>query len=273
MSDTPEFEIMLTGGHPNSLGRTLEVVALIEASPHRMDEAYQCYQSADAVVRLRTSSIFKRLIRAEPSRYNEWAERLIDEVAAIDQASAQWTVAQIIGENLDLWDQHDDALKQRSLVMLFGLLDKSDDWIVTNAALKTLANIGCAAWMSRRSYVPSWNDIRMIAARAFQTRQGRSLRPWTQASRSSEWFQNPTSHKVMFARSHHTQANRLGLKPFGQNFCHQFTRHIFTYLTRANRRRNDEHQIAATGLFVFSHAGHQGVDTERLRRQFRPCQR
>ena len=142
MSEAPEFEIMLTGGHPNSLGRTLEVVALIEASPNRMKEAYRCYQSADAVVRLRTSSIFKRLIRAEPSRYNEWAERLIDEVAAINQASAQWTVAQIIGENLDLWDQHDDALKQRSLVMLFGLFDKSDDWIVTNAALKTLANIG-----------------------------------------------------------------------------------------------------------------------------------
>ena len=51
-------------------------------------------------------------------------------------------VAQIIGENLDLWDQHDNALKQRSLVMLFSLFDKSDDWIVTNAALKTLANIG-----------------------------------------------------------------------------------------------------------------------------------
>ena len=142
MSEAPEFEIMLTGGHPNSLGRTLEVVALIEAAPDRMEEAYQCYQSADAVVRLRTSSVFKRLIRAEPNRYNDWAERLIDEVAAIDQASAQWTVAQIIGENLDLWDQHSDALKQRSLVMLFGLFDRSDDWIVTNAALKTLANIG-----------------------------------------------------------------------------------------------------------------------------------
>ena len=84
----------------------------------------------------------KRLIRAEPARFTIWAERLIQEVGAIDQAGAQWTVAQIIGENLDLWDQHDDALKQRSLVMLFGLLDKSDDWIVTNAALKTLANIG-----------------------------------------------------------------------------------------------------------------------------------
>ena len=155
MSEAPEFEIMLTGGHPNSLGRTLEVVALIEASPNRMKEAYRCYQSADAVVRLRTSSIFKRLIRAEPSRYNEWAERLIDEVAAIDQASAQWTVAQIIGENLGLWEQHDDSLKQRSLVMLFGLLDKSDDWIVTNATLKTLANIG--------------KNIRTTAAKASQT--------------------------------------------------------------------------------------------------------
>lgn len=142
MTNAPEFEAMLTGGHPNSLGRTLEVVALIEEEPARMEEAYRCYQSNDPVVRLRTSNIFKRLIRAQPSRYTHWASRLIDEVAAIEQDSARWTVAQIIGENLDLWDQHDDALKQRSLTMLFGLFDKTDDWIVTNATLKTLANIG-----------------------------------------------------------------------------------------------------------------------------------
>ena len=57
---SPEsFEEMLTGGHPNSLGRTVEVVALVLADRDRLGELYACYQSDDAVVRLRTSNALK----------------------------------------------------------------------------------------------------------------------------------------------------------------------------------------------------------------------
>lgn len=46
------FEQKLTGGHPNSLGNTVEVVDIILADKKRLDELYQCYFSDDAVVRL-----------------------------------------------------------------------------------------------------------------------------------------------------------------------------------------------------------------------------
>ena len=57
------FESMLSGGHPNSLGRTLEVVQIILSEPDKLDELYSCYSSSDEVVRLRTSSVFKKYQR------------------------------------------------------------------------------------------------------------------------------------------------------------------------------------------------------------------
>ena len=44
------FEEMLTGGHPNSLGRTVGVVEIVLANPARLGEPYACYQSNDKVV-------------------------------------------------------------------------------------------------------------------------------------------------------------------------------------------------------------------------------
>ena len=41
------FEEMLTGGHPNSLGRTKEVVEIVLADHSRFEELYRCYTSVD----------------------------------------------------------------------------------------------------------------------------------------------------------------------------------------------------------------------------------
>ena len=59
------FEQMLTGGHPNSLGRTIEVVEIVLADRERLEELYRCYFSNDEVVRLRTSNGMKRVAKAE----------------------------------------------------------------------------------------------------------------------------------------------------------------------------------------------------------------
>ena len=87
------FEAMLTGGHPNSLGRTVEVVDLVLADRERLAELYRCYFSADEVVRLRVSSAMKRVTIAHPDWAMDFMDRLQDEVAAIDQASTQWKLA------------------------------------------------------------------------------------------------------------------------------------------------------------------------------------
>ena len=146
MSDTNQdatvFEQLLTGGHPNSLGRTLEVVTLVEQDKAKLEALSACFDSHDPIVRLRTSNATKRLIRAKPVRFDRLAERLITQVAWIPQDSTAWTVAQILGENLERWNALPGPLQDKSIDWLFGLFERTNDWIVNNAALKTLANIG-----------------------------------------------------------------------------------------------------------------------------------
>ena len=60
------FEQSLKGGHPNSLGNTLEVVDAVLGNTDKMEDMFLCYQSDDETVRLRTSNAFKRIFRAKP---------------------------------------------------------------------------------------------------------------------------------------------------------------------------------------------------------------
>lgn len=88
-----QFEALLTGGHPNSLGRTVEVVDAVLADRVRLAQLYACYFSEDEVVRLRVSSAMKRVTIEHPEWTMEFMDGLQSEVAAIDQASTQWTLA------------------------------------------------------------------------------------------------------------------------------------------------------------------------------------
>lgn len=50
---TESFERMLSGGHHNSLGRTLEIVHFVLEDKRRLAELYECYFSGDELVQER----------------------------------------------------------------------------------------------------------------------------------------------------------------------------------------------------------------------------
>jgi hypothetical protein len=126
---------MLTGGHPNSLGRTVEVVDIILTDPPRLEDLYNCYFSTDEVVRLRTSNAMKRVAAVHPEWLALYIDRLLTEVAAIDQASAQWTIAQLCITLAPFMSQDQRA---RAIDVLKRNLDRSHDWIVLNTTMETL---------------------------------------------------------------------------------------------------------------------------------------
>lgn len=143
------FESMLAGGHPNSLGRTEEVVAEVLAEATRFEELFACYRSDDEVVRLRTSSAMKRLAQQRPDLLAPHLDRFIDEVGALDQASAQWTLAILFDL---LRNRMTGNQEPRALALMQRNLARHTDWIVLNTTMEVLfgwsdGNVDLAGWL------------------------------------------------------------------------------------------------------------------------------
>ncbi len=130
-----DFEAALTGGHPNSLGRTDDVAQAVLADRSRLEELYRCYFSDDEVVRLRTSSAFKRVTIERPEWTMDYLDRLQSEVAAIDQPSAQWTLALLFDLTVERMSV---AQRARAVEIMQHNLATHDDWIVLNNSMKVL---------------------------------------------------------------------------------------------------------------------------------------
>lgn len=128
---------MLTGGHPNSLGRTTEVVEKILENPELLENLYQCYFSRDEVVRLRTSNAFKRVAAAHFEWLVPYVDKFLNEVSAINQASAQWTLAQLFGRFAPLMTE---SQTKKAVSILKRNLAEHSDWIVLNHTMQTLSD-------------------------------------------------------------------------------------------------------------------------------------
>ena len=90
-----KFEMRLTGGHPNSLGNTVEVVEEILLDKDKFSELFECYFSHNETVRLRVLNAMKRIVKENPKWVANYLDRFLDEITKLDQASAQWTLSQL----------------------------------------------------------------------------------------------------------------------------------------------------------------------------------
>jgi hypothetical protein len=142
------FEAMLTGGHPNSLGRTVEVVDLVLADPPCFAELFACYGSDDAVVRLRVSNAVKRVQAEQPGLLVPYIDKLIGDIGNLDQASAQWTLAQLFAK---LAPEMDAQQRAGALAIMKRNLAEDDDWIVLNNTIETLCE-----WAKRDVDLMRW---------------------------------------------------------------------------------------------------------------------
>ncbi|MCG8390531.1 MAG: hypothetical protein MJA30_33585 [Cytophagales bacterium] len=142
------FEERLKGGHPNSLGNTIEVVEEVLDKNVLFDELFQCYFSHDEVVRLRTSNAIKRICKEEKKLLVPYIGQLLADISQIDQASTQWTLSQLFG--LLEKDMSAAQIEQATEIMKANLKNHTD-WIVLNTTMDTLGS-----WSKRDDELKSW---------------------------------------------------------------------------------------------------------------------
>ncbi len=142
------FEERLTGGHPNSLGNTIEVVEEVFENHELFDELFNCYFSDDQVVRLRTSNAMKRVCKHDKTILVPYIDRFLTEIAAIDQASTQWTLANLF--QLLQKEMNETQIESAKEIMKQNLANHND-WIVLNSSMDTLGK-----WSKKDSVLKSW---------------------------------------------------------------------------------------------------------------------
>ena len=113
-----------------------------------MTNCFECYFSDDEVVRLRTSNAMKRLCKEDQGLLLPYLDRFLDEVSEIDQASTQWTLAQLFGMLEPTMS--DQQIKTAKNIMKRNLAEH-DDWIVLNQTMDTLAK-----WAKNDEALQSW---------------------------------------------------------------------------------------------------------------------
>jgi len=143
-----DFEELLTGGHHNSLGNTIEVVEIVLENPTRFEELFHCYFSPDEVVRLRVSNAMKRICNERRDLLVPYLDQFLSDISNIDQASTQWTLAQLfLSLEKDMTPQQTKAAKD----LLTHNLAHHNDWIVLHTSMQTLAH-----WASTDEKLKSW---------------------------------------------------------------------------------------------------------------------
>jgi hypothetical protein len=128
------FEEMLTGGHPNSLGRTVEVVDIVLKDKNKLNDLITCWRSDDELVRLRVQNAMKRVAKEHPDWVAKYIPDLLSWVTKIDQASTKWCLS-----TLYMWlDSYLTDIQRAKAIEIMKQNLRYDDWIVQNTTAESL---------------------------------------------------------------------------------------------------------------------------------------
>lgn len=142
------FAEMLEGGHPNSLGRTEEVVAIVLADHARLEDLFATMTNLDEVVRLRVGDALEKVCRERPDWFLPHVDRLLADLGQIEQPSVQWHVAQMLHH---LRSELSGNQEHRATALLQRYLTTSTDWIVLNVTMDVLTQ-----WAARDAPLTAW---------------------------------------------------------------------------------------------------------------------
>ena len=130
------FEERFKGGHPNSLGNTIEIVDEVLADHGKLQSLVDTWQSGDEIVRLRVANGVRRVCVEKPDWVEPYLDHFLQVIAKIDQPSTQWTLAKLFEFLTARMTEKQFAEAKEHLQ---ANLENHPDWIVLNNTMETLA--------------------------------------------------------------------------------------------------------------------------------------
>lgn len=102
MRDKENILERLKGGDLRSIGSADEIVVEILRKPSLFEEVFRGMTHTDSLVRMRSADVLEKVSRIHPEYLQPYKQRLMGEVAAIEQQEVRWHVAQMFSYlNLD----------------------------------------------------------------------------------------------------------------------------------------------------------------------------
>lgn len=129
----------LAGGSRRSLGEADAVAAEARGSRRLVDELVDCLLVEDELVRMRAADALEKVARDRPEWVAPHVDRLLGEVAEVEQPSVRWHVAQLLAE-VPL----DPSQRERAVVLLRRMLEEETDWIVLTCAMSAMTDLALA---------------------------------------------------------------------------------------------------------------------------------
>lgn len=158
----------LTGGDLRSIGASEEVAAEVLANPAIFPELFNGMIHVDPLIRMRAADAVEKITREHPEYLQPYKDKLIREVARVEQQEVRWHIAQLFSR-LDL------TAEERCTVMnilLEYLNDKSR--IVKTFAMQALADLAKQDETLRLEIINLLEKLTLTGSPAMQSR-GRNL--------------------------------------------------------------------------------------------------
>ncbi len=160
---------LLRGGDHRSIGRVDEVVEIVLSFPSRFDEVFNGILSEDSLIRMRCADAAEKITRKRPDLLIPFKERLIEEVASIDQQEVQWHMAQMMA-----YLKYTGEEEARVVKVLRGLFS-SKSRIVVISSLDTLTELATRNHSLRESVIRDIENAMKNGAPSVKSRGKRLL--------------------------------------------------------------------------------------------------
>jgi hypothetical protein len=158
----------LEGGDQRSIGRVDEVVGEVLDNPSSFEVIFNAMLSDDPIIRMRSADAVEKITAKHPEYLQPYKEKLVQQVAKIDQQEVRWHIAQMF-PRLELSEE------ERAVVVEI-LLDYLDDKskIVKTFSMQALADFAERDTSLRPKVIQLLEELTRTGSPAMKNR-GRKL--------------------------------------------------------------------------------------------------